>query len=104
LIRRAIPKVGEQVDRPAKIIGYSFGPRYSDMICVLMPTKASVNFGFYRATELPDPDGILQGTGKLHRHVKLTVPDDVEASSLRAMLKAAVAAYRDRTKNRDLNG
>jgi hypothetical protein len=97
LIRKEVPKIEEQVDRPARIIGYGFGPRYDDSICVLMPTKVGVNVGFYRAVELPDPNGILQGTGKLHRHVKLKSTADVESPALRAMLRAALAAYRKRS-------
>src|SRR5262245_27374293 len=30
-----------------------------------------VNVGFYRGADLPDPSGILLGTGKRMRHVKL---------------------------------
>lgn len=97
LIRQAIPKVREQVDRAAKIIGYGFGPRYADLICILMPTKAGVNLGFYRATELPDPQRILEGTGKLHRHVKLKSLVDVESPALRGMLRAAIRAYKERS-------
>ena len=97
LLLEAIPGVQEQVDTSAKIIGYGFGPRYADLICVIMPVKAGVNLGFYRATELPDPEGILEGTGKLHRHVKLKSPTDVESPALRAMLGAALDAYKARS-------
>jgi hypothetical protein len=30
-----------------------------------------VNVGFFHGTALPDPAGLLQGTGKYMRHVKL---------------------------------
>ncbi|MBI3465193.1 MAG: DUF1801 domain-containing protein [Planctomycetes bacterium] len=104
LILEVIPGVQEQVDQSAKIIGYGFGPKYADLVCVLMPVKAGVNLGFYRAMELPDPKGVLQGTGKLHRHVKLKSKTDVAAPPLRAMLNAALTAYRKRSKKRDTNG
>jgi hypothetical protein len=32
---------------------------------------AHVNVGFFRGAELSDPNGLLQGTGKFMRHVKL---------------------------------
>src|SRR6185436_13051675 len=32
--------------------------------------KAHVNVGFFRGSEIPDPDRLLEGTGKLMRHVK----------------------------------
>ncbi|HVQ56212.1 MAG TPA: DUF1801 domain-containing protein, partial [Pyrinomonadaceae bacterium] len=30
-----------------------------------------VNVGYFQGTELPDPHGLLEGTGKFMRHVKL---------------------------------
>ena len=104
LIRKVVPGVQEQVDTSAKIIGYGFGPKYADLICVLMPTKAGVNLGFYRAVELPDPKGILEGTGKLHRHVKLKAEADLDSPAVRAMLKAALGAYKKRSKKWEPNG
>lgn len=50
---------------------------------------AHVNVGFIRGAELPDPDGLLQGTGKFMRHVKLRPGDEVDAGALRALIEAA---------------
>src|SRR5688572_2624511 len=33
--------------------------------------KAHVNVGFFHGARLPDPAGLLQGTGKRMRHVKI---------------------------------
>jgi hypothetical protein len=96
LVLDLLPDVQEQIDAPAKIIGYGFGPKYQDTICVIMPAKGWVSLGLYRATELPDPDGLLQGTGKIHRHVKLKAEQDVDSPALRALLHAALDAYRQR--------
>jgi hypothetical protein len=97
LVLDLVPDVREQIDAPAKIIGYGFGPKYADTICVIMPAKAWVNLGFYRATELPDPDSLLEGTGKLHRHVKLRGEEDVDSPALRKLLLAALDAYKQRS-------
>jgi hypothetical protein len=70
-----------------------YGPKYADMICAIMPTKAGLTLGIARATQLPDPEGLLQGTGKVHRHVKLKSESEVKAATLKALLKAAIAAY-----------
>lgn len=53
---------------------------------------AHVNVGFFRGAELPDPRGLLEGTGKFMRHVKLRPGRQVEAAALRALIEAA---YRD---------
>src|SRR5437870_1411537 len=54
--------------------------------------KAHVNVGFFRGAEIPDPEGILEGTGKFMRHVKLRPERDVNA---RALMKLIGTAYRD---------
>lgn len=51
--------------------------------------KAHVNVGFFGGAELSDPAGLLEGTGKFMRHVKLkpgTLPD---TEALRALIGAA---------------
>ena len=51
-----------------------------------------VNVGFFGGARLPDPAGLLQGTGKFMRHVKLIPGIDVDAAALRRLIEAA---YRD---------
>jgi hypothetical protein len=92
LVREVLPGATEQVDMPARLIGYGTGPRMRDLVCTIMPQRGWVNLGFYRGTALPDPAGLLTGTGKVHRHVKLRTPADVADPALRALLEAAVAA------------
>src|SRR6476661_9681487 len=92
LVRDVMPNATEQVDAPAKLIAYSVGSKMADTVCVIMPLKAGVNLGFYGGTALPDPAGLLTGTGKRHRHVRLTPPAEIDAPALRALLQAAVAA------------
>jgi hypothetical protein len=50
---------------------------------------AHVNIGFYRGAELPDPAGLLQGSGKRMRHAKLKAGEDVDEEALEALIKAA---------------
>lgn len=91
LVFSAAPNAVEQIDGPARLLGYGFAPTYKDTICVIMPLKSAVNLGFPRGTELPDPAGLLAGSGKRARHAKLTDVKDVAAPALRALLEASVA-------------
>ena len=50
---------------------------------------AHVNVGFFRGAELPDPAGLLQGTGKFMRHVKLHPDRDVNANALTRLIETA---------------
>ena len=54
--------------------------------------KAHANVGFFHGVDLPDPEGLLQGTGKRMRHVKLTFGRPVNDAALDARI---AAAYRD---------
>src|SRR5678815_2741258 len=44
--------------------------------------KAHVNVGFFRGAEIADSDSLLEGTGKLMRHVKLRPERDVDPTAL----------------------
>jgi hypothetical protein len=48
-----------------------------------------VTFGFLCGTSLPDPAGLLEGTGKNLRHVKLRTAEDVSTPALRKLIEAA---------------
>ena len=54
-----------------------------------MVGKKHVTFGFPFATSLPDPEGLLEGTGKNMRHVKLRTSDDLEKKGLQELIVAA---------------
>ena len=51
--------------------------------------KAHVNVGFFRGAEIADPDGLLEGTGKFMRHVKLRPECDVDARALMTLIETA---------------
>lgn len=50
---------------------------------------AHVNVGFFRGAEILDPDGLLEGTGKFMRHVKLRSESDVDAAALMKLIETA---------------
>jgi hypothetical protein len=60
--------------------------------------KAHVNVGFFRGAEIADPHGILQGTGKFMRHVKLRPEHDVDADALRKLIETAYIDMKRRVK------
>ena len=49
----------------------------------MQANKNHVNLGFYKGFEkLNDPNGILEGTGKTMRHIKLKTVSDVDTELL----------------------
>lgn len=89
LIQDMVPGLVEQVDIKDRLIAFGRGPRMADVVCVVMPLKAGVNLGITGGATLPDPEGLLQGTGKRHRHVRLSRPADLEAPGLRRVIELA---------------
>jgi len=50
--------------------------------------RAHVNVGFFRGAELPDPHGLLEGSGKLMRHVKVRPGAPIDSAGLQALVRA----------------
>lgn len=55
-----------------------------------------VNVGFFRGAELNDPSGLLEGTGKYMRHVKLRPDRAIDDTALGDLIAAAYADMRHR--------
>ncbi len=58
--------------------------------------KAHVNVGFFRGAEIADPEGLLEGTGKFMRHVKLSPERDVDTAALTKLIEIAYADMKRR--------
>lgn len=58
--------------------------------------KAHVNVGFFHGVDLPDPAGLLEGTGKRMRHVKLRPGVFHGEAALGALIAAAHRDIRSR--------
>ena len=58
--------------------------------------KAHANVGFFHGAVLADPTGLLQGSGKRMRHVKLSPGKDLDDAALSNLIAAAYADIRAR--------
>lgn len=96
LIFKNLPEVREQLDIPAKMIGYCYGQKYTELVCTLIPSKKGLKLGFYKGVDLPDPEKLLQGDGKLSRYVEIKTQDDIKIKPLTTLLKEAFKAYKIR--------
>jgi hypothetical protein len=54
-----------------------------------MTGKEHVTFIFLRGAALPDPGGLLEGTGKSVRHVKVRTTADVKKPALKKLIVEA---------------
>jgi hypothetical protein len=98
LILSALPGITEQVDIPAKMVAYCYGQKYAELVCTIIPSQKGLKLGFNRGVSLPDPSGLLEGTGKISRYVVIKSAAQVEAPELQALLLEAFAAYKERVR------
>ena len=49
-----------------------------------------MNLGFYYGAELADPTGLMEGTGKKLRHVKVRDPEEVGQEAIGQLVRLAL--------------
>jgi hypothetical protein len=58
--------------------------------------KAHASLGFFHGNALPDPAGLLEGSGKRMRHVKLRIGVQADEAALAELIVAAYEGVRQR--------
>lgn len=90
LILSVMPDVVEVPWPRQRVTGYGVGPKkMSEHFCYVAVHRDQVNLGFNYGAELPDPEGLLQGPGKLMRHTQVNAPGDLANPALRRSLELA---------------
>jgi uncharacterized protein YndB with AHSA1/START domain len=90
LVASVLPDATVKVHPGWKNIIFGTGPKMGDAVVAVVPLASRINFQLFGA-DLPDPAGLLEGTGKMGRHVKITSLDLLESAEVRELLLAAVA-------------
>jgi hypothetical protein len=74
-----------------KIASFGVGPKkMTEHYAYIMVLHSHVNLGFYHAGSLADPLGLLEGTGKNLRHVKLRDVSSAKRPAITALLRDAI--------------
>lgn len=60
-------------------------------VCWIIVYNDHVDFGFFNGAKLKDAKGLLEGTGKGLRHIKVREAKDIRPKEFSALLKQAVA-------------
>ena len=95
-LRRRLPTANELVwdNYNFFVIGYSATERPSDSVVSLAAAANGVGLSFYRGATLPDPQGILEGSGVQNRFIRLGSARTLERPEVEALVAAAVAQNR----------
>ena len=89
LVRAACPDSDETVQLGWRSVSFSRGGVMKGSICSVMPHEDWVNVQFLQGTSLEDPGGLLEGTGKTMRHVKVRSVDEMDPEALSALVRQA---------------
>lgn len=95
LVLEVHPEAVESVRLGDRSATYGLGPRkMREGYCYVLPYRAWVNLGFYQGVSLPDPDGLLEGSGARLRHVKIRAVEDADRPAVRGLVEAALQERR----------
>ena len=86
IVRAGAPKATEAIKWGMPVY------EHCGMLCYIRAQSAYIAFGFYdQGTRLSDPDGLLEGSGRAMRHVKVRAPGDIREGLFKSWVKRAAA-------------
>jgi hypothetical protein len=93
ILRNQFPTAIEQVydNYNFLAIGFCTTERTSDCLVSLAANAKGVSLSFYYGASLPDPHGILEGSGNQNRFIRLESAETLNRPAVQALLAAAVA-------------
>ena len=94
-VRKLLPGALELVYDNYNALALAYGPteRASEVILSIALYPRWVSLFFARGAMLPDPSGVLRGSGNQMRHVVLKPRDVLDSAPVRALIKVAVATH-----------
>ena len=82
-----------------RIVSFGVGPKkMSEHHCYIAVYASHINLGFYHGASLDDPSGMLEGSGKGLRHIKLASLAAAKNPLIVDVVREAIAD-RERTKH-----
>jgi hypothetical protein len=95
-IRREFPDAVEQVDFGNKLIAFGRSMKMRGLLFAIIAHTTWVNLQLADGAELPDPDGVIEGTGKRIRHIKVRSVEAASSAPVIAAIRAQLAARPER--------
>jgi hypothetical protein len=91
-MRARLPSTVEMVydNYNALVIGFCPVEKASEVILSIAVYPRHINLCFFAGDRLPDPEKLLQGSGKISRHIRLDETEMLDRPAVKALMKAAV--------------
>ena len=83
----------ESIDQSGPYAFYSYAPGYKGLVCSLILSKTGVKLGLSHGASLDDPHKLLEGAGKVHKHIPLKSSADLKKPPVKALVKAAIKRW-----------
>lgn len=91
IILEVDPNTCEVVRLGDRAATFGVGPKkMSEGYAYIMPHKKWINLGFYKGALLADKSGLMEGTGKNLRHIKVRSLDDANRVEVKELLISAL--------------
>jgi hypothetical protein len=90
-VRERLPGSVEMVydKKNALVIGFCSAERAANVINSIAVYSKWVNLYFFEGDTLPDPEGLLQGTGSMVRSIRVTDAADLDRPAVKALMAEA---------------
>ena len=88
-LRKLLPDCIETVDNSGPYISFGYTTGYKGMVATIIISKAGVKLGLAGGASLPDPEELLEGSGKVHRYVVISSADVLRQRAVIALVRSA---------------
>jgi len=91
VVAAALPDGTEQVDFGNRLLAIGRSMKMRDLLFAIIPHSAHVNLQLADGIDLPNSDGLIEGTGKRIRHIKVRSLEAARSAPVRAAIDAQIA-------------
>lgn len=95
VIREALPDVVVRYDAGNGLLAFGRSMGMRDLLFALIPHAGWVNLQLADGALLPNPDGLIEGTGKRICHIKVRSQEQATSTPVRAAIRAQIDHHED---------
>ena len=93
-VKAAMPDAVEQVDPGDGLLAIGTDRTMKGLMFAIIPYRSHVNLQLADGAVLPNPDDLIEGTGKRVRHVKVRTVEAARGAGVRRAIDAQIAQRR----------
>jgi hypothetical protein len=91
VIRTELPDVVVRFDPGNGLLAFGRSMKMGDLLFAIIPHAGWVNLQLADGALLPNPDGMIDGTGKRIRHIKVATAEKARSNPVRDAVRAQIS-------------